>query len=135
MSRPSYSSFSYSPAVHGVMGLQPKKLSASVAGPPAPVRVPGQRPLPRVSHQSCRSLMISVVLKCSRGLCTNLLAFVLWLRKTSTRRPLYEGAVRPVIATTGVTYLQMRSVGSHVRNGERNKEKWKERPLCYRFIF
>ena len=33
-------------------GLWPKKLSVSVAVPPAPVRVPSQRPLARVSRQS-----------------------------------------------------------------------------------
>jgi len=32
--------------------VQPRKLSSSVLVPPAPVRVPSQRPLPRVSCQS-----------------------------------------------------------------------------------
>ena len=33
------------PVVHGVMGCGQKKLSVSVAVPPAPIRVPSQRPL------------------------------------------------------------------------------------------
>ena len=38
------------PVVHGAMGCGQKKLSFSVAVPPAPVRVPSQRPLaPSVS--------------------------------------------------------------------------------------
>ena len=37
-----------------------------------------------------------------------------------------EGAVRPVIASNGVPFLQMRSVGSHSRSG-REKEGNKER--------
>ena len=38
------------PVVHGAMGCGQKKLSVSVAVPPAPVRVPSQRPLaPSVS--------------------------------------------------------------------------------------
>ena len=36
-------------------GLRPKKLSVNVAVPPAPARVPSQRPLPRVSRQSHRT--------------------------------------------------------------------------------
>ena len=32
-------------------------------------------------------------------------------QKTSARRPSDEGAVRPVIASNGVPFLQMRSVG------------------------
>ena len=38
--------------------------------------------LPRVSRQSRRSLMIRVIMKWSWGLCTDLLAFALQLRKT-----------------------------------------------------
>ena len=33
------------PVVHGAMGRSQKKLSVSVAVPPAPVRIPSQRPL------------------------------------------------------------------------------------------
>ena len=44
-------------------GLRTKKYQTSVAVPPAPVRVPSQRTLPRVSRQSRRSLMIRVIMK------------------------------------------------------------------------
>ena len=102
-------------------GLRPKKLSVSVAVPPAPVRVPIQRPL----AQSVASLtsvandtddnemilggceQISWHLRYSRGN----------PQKTSARRPSDEGVVRPVIASNGVHSHQMRSVGSHSTSG------------------
>ena len=37
-----------------------------------------------------------------------------------------EGAVRPVIASNGIPFLQMRSVGAHSTSG-REKEEEKER--------
>jgi hypothetical protein len=80
----------------------------------------------RVSRQS---LIINVIIKFSLGLCTDLLAFTLSLRKTpetSARRPSDEGAVRPVIASNGVLYLKMRSLGSHSTSG-REKDGKKER--------
>ena len=46
-------------------------------------------------------------------------------RKTSARRPSDEGPVRPVIASNGVPFLQMRSAGSHSAS-EREKEGNKE---------
>ena len=48
------------------------------------------------------------------------------LRKISTRRPPDEGSVRPVIASNGVPFLQMRAVGSHSTSG-REKEGIKKR--------
>ena len=48
------------------------------------------------------------------------------LRKTSARRLSEEGAVRPVIASNGVPYLQMTSVGSQSTPGMGNGER-KER--------
>ena len=62
--------------------LEPKKLSVSVAVPPAPVRVPSQRPLAPMSRQSHRSLMIRVIMILSWGPCTDPLAFALQPRKT-----------------------------------------------------
>ena len=97
-----------------------------MAVPPAPVRVPSQRPLdPSVS--SVKSVANDkgdneMIL----GLCTDLLAFSLQPRKTSARRPSDEGAVRPVIASNEVPFFQMRSVGSHSTSG-REKEGIKER--------
>ena len=46
-------------------------------------------------------------------------------QKTSARRPTDEGAVRPVIASNGVPFPQMRSVGSHCTS-EREKEEIKD---------
>ena len=71
--------------------------------------------------------MILGVVHRSPGIC-------LQLRKpqnTSARRPSDEGAVRPVIASNGVNFLQMRSVGSHSTSG-REKEGNKERTIVYR---
>ena len=50
------------------------------------------------------------------------MAFTLKLRKT----PSDEGVVQPVIASNGVPFLQMRSVGSHSTSG-REKEGIKDR--------
>ena len=47
-------------------------------------------------------------------------------RKTSARRPSDEGAVRIVIASNGVPFLQIRSVGSQ-RTSRREEEGKKER--------
>ena len=84
--------------------------------------------LTRVSRQSRRSLMIRVIMKWSWNC-----AQISWLlpysrgnpQKTSARRPSDEGAVRPVIASNGVPFLQTRSVGSHSTSG-REKEGKKE---------
>ena len=66
--------------VHVAMGCGKKKLSVAV--PPAPVRVPSQRPLApsvasvtSIAHDKGDNEMIL-------GLCTDLLAFALQLRKT-----------------------------------------------------
>ena len=85
--------------------------------------------LPLVSRQSRRSLMISVIMKWSWG-CAQISWHLPYSwgkpQKTSTRRPSDEGAVRPVIASNGLPFLQMRSVGSHSTSG-REKEGKKER--------
>ena len=64
------------------------------------------------------------------GLCTALLTFSLWLRKT--RKHQLEDrlvkAVLPIIATNGVPHLQMKSVGSQ-NLSEREKKEIKERSL------
>ena len=70
------------PVLHGEMGCGQKKLSVSVAVPPAPVRVPSQRPL-ALSVSSVKSVANDegdneMIL----GLCTDLLAFALQPRKT-----------------------------------------------------
>ena len=51
--------------------------------------------LPWVSRQSRRSLMIRVIMKSSRGLCTDLPEFPLRLRKTPARRTSDDGTVQP----------------------------------------
>jgi hypothetical protein len=60
---------------------------------------------------------------------SNLLAFALQLRNTPENlnsRPSDEGVMRPVIALNGVSYLKMRSVGSHSTSGRKKVGK-KER--------
>ena len=85
--------------------------------------------LPRVSHQSHQSLMIRVIMRRSWG-CAQISWHLPYSRgkpqKTTARRPSDEGAVGPVIASNGVPFLQMRSVGSHSTSG-REKEGNKER--------
>ena len=91
--------------------------------PPALSRSLAKGRLPRVSRQSCWLVMIRVIMKWSWGLCTDLLAFALQLRKTrktSARRPSDEGSVQPVIASNRVPFLQMRSVGSQSMPGREN---------------
>ena len=78
--------------------------------------------LPQMSRQPCRSLIIRVIMKWSRGLCTDILAFALQLRKTSARRPFDEGVVWPVIASNRVPYFWMRSVRSHSSSGRKGRE-------------
>ena len=63
-------------------GLRPKKLSVSVSVPPAPVRIPSQRPLApsfasvtSVANDKGDNVFIP-------GLCTDFLAFALRLRNT-----------------------------------------------------
>ena len=67
--------------VHGAMGFRQIKLYASVAVPPAPIRVPSQRPL----GPSVTSVMSVAngkgVNEMIPGLCTDLLTFALQLRK------------------------------------------------------
>ena len=97
-----------------------------MAVPPAPDRVPSQRSLvpsvtsvTSVANNNGDNEMIPEP-------CTDLMAFALKLRKISARRPSDEGAGRPVIASNGIPFLQMRSVGSHSMSG-REKEGNKER--------
>ena len=87
--------------------------------------------LPRLSRQSRLSTNDRVVIRWYRGLCTDLLAFALQLRKTrktSARRRLMK-FVRPIIASNGVNSLQMRRIGSHSIQEERRKERRKGRGM------
>ena len=98
-----------------------KKLSVTMAVPPAPVRVPSQRPLaPRVASVTLvandngdNEMILGAVCRSPR--------ISLQPRKTSAKRPSYEGAVQPFITSNGVPFLQMWSVGSH-STSEREKE-------------
>ena len=90
-----------------------------MAVPPAPVRVPSEKPLALsvasvtlVANDKGDNEMIL-------GVCTDLLAFALQPRKTSARRQADERAVRPAISSNGVPFLQMRmrSVGLHSTSG------------------
>ena len=100
--------------------------------PPASVRVLSERPLaPRVVSR--RALMISVIMKWSRGLCTDLPHLTYnrgKSRKISTRRPFDEGAVRPIIVSNGVPFLEMMFLGSQSTSGwekEGKRKRKKER--------
>jgi hypothetical protein len=44
-------------------------------------------------------------------------------KKTSARRPTYDGVVRPVIASNGVPFLQIMSVRSHSMTGREKEGK------------
>ena len=106
-------------------GLRPKKLSVSVAEPPAPVRVPSQRPLApcvasvkSVANDKGDNEMILGAVHRSPGI---FLTAEENPQKTSARIPSDEEAVRPVIAWNGIPFLQMRSVASHSTSG-REKE-------------
>ena len=74
---------------------------------------------PRVSRQSRRSLMLRVIMKWSLGAVYRSPGICLTAeenpQKTLAKRPSDEGAVRPVIASNGVPFLQMWSVGLHRR--------------------
>ena len=67
--------------------------------------------------------MILGAVERSRGIC---LTAEECPRKSQLGDRLMKGAVRPVIASNGVSFLQMRSVGSHSRSGTDNEGK-KER--------
>ena len=96
-----------------------------MAVPPASVRVPSQRPLaPSVASVTSvanvkgdNEMILGAVYRFP-GIC---LTAEENPRKPSARRSSDEGSVRPVIASNGVPFLQMRSVGSHSKSG-REKE-------------
>ena len=106
---------------------RPKELLVSVAMPPARVWVPSQRSLaPSVASVTND--------KGDNEMIPGAVLFHLpysWGKpqKTSARRPSDEGAVRPVITSNGVPFLQMRSVGLHSTSG-REKEGIKEKTIC-----
>ena len=108
------------PVVHGTMGCGQESYKASVAVPPAPVRVPSQRPLaPSVANgKGDNEMSLGAVLR-SSGICLT--------AKENPRKPQLGDrlmkAVRPVIALNGVPYLQMRSVGSHSLSGRNGRDR------------
>ena len=78
--------------------------------------------LPRGSRQS---LMIRVIMKWSWG-CVHISWHLPYSwgkpQKTSVRRQSDEGAVQPVIASFGVPFYQMRSVGLHSTSGGKGRD-------------
>ena len=99
--------------VHGAMSCGQKKLSVSVAVPPAPVQVPSQRPLApsvasviSVANDKGYNEMILGAVHRSPGIC---LTAEENPQKISAGRPSDEGAVRPVIASNGVPFSQISS--------------------------
>ena len=85
-----------------------KKLSVCLAVPPAPVRVPGQTALApnvasvtSVANKGDNEMILEAV---HRSLGISLTA------EENLMRPCHEGAVRPGIASNGVSFLQMGSL-------------------------
>ena len=93
-----------------------------MAVPPAPAWVPSQRALApsvtSVTHDKGDNEMILGAVHRSSGIC---LTAEENPQKTSARRPSDEGSVRPVTASNGVPFLQIRSIGYHSTSG-REKE-------------
>ena len=92
-----------------------------------PVRVPSQKPLvasvtsvTSVTNDKDDNEIIPGAVHRS-DIC---LKAELNLENTSARRPSDEEAVRPVIDSNGVSFLQMRSVGSHSTSGRENEGKY-----------
>ena len=86
-----------------------------------PVWVPSQRPLApsvesvmSVANDKSDNEMILGAVHRSPGIC---LTSEEKNQKNSARRPSDEGAVRRVIASNGLPFLQIRSVGSHSTSG------------------
>ena len=82
--------------------------------PPAPVRVPSVASVTSVAINNGDNEIIPEAVHRSPGTCLN-------AEENSARRQSDKGAVRPIIASNGVHFLQMRSVGSHSTSG-REKE-------------
>ena len=100
-----------------------------MAVPPAPVRVPSQRPLApsvasvtSVANDTDDNEMILGAVHRSPG--------IFLTAEENPRKPqlgdsLMKALFRPLIASNGIPFLQMRSVGSHSTSG-REKEGIKE---------
>ena len=116
--------------VHGAISCGQKKLCVSAAVLLSGFLSKGH--LPRVSRQSPLSANDKVIMRCYRGLCTDLLALALQLKKILARRPSMK-AVRSVIASNGGLYPQKMSVESHSTPGM-EKEGKKERTYGYKSI-
>ena len=78
--------------------------------------------LPRVSCQSHLSVNDRIILRWYRGLCTDLLAFALQLRKISAKKPSIK-SVRTAITSNGIPSLQIRSVIYHSTSGREKEGK------------
>ena len=88
-----------------------------MAVPPVSVRVPNQKPfapsftsVTSVTNDKDDNEMIPGAVHRSPGICLT--------AEVNPRRPFDEGAVGPVIASYGDSFLQMRSVGSHSTSGK-----------------
>ena len=109
--------------------LQPKKLHTSVAVPAATVQIPSQRPLAlsvtsvtSVANDKGDNEMILGAVHRYPGICLT--------AEENPRKPQLGDRLmkrlKPVIASNGVPFLQIRSIESHSTSG-REKEKNKER--------
>ena len=86
-------------------GQRPKKFQTSVAVPAAPVRVPSQRPLAPSVASFTSDANDKDDNEMILWLCTDLLAFVLQLRKTSARRQSDEGTVCTVFTVCSHIFI------------------------------
>ena len=108
------------PVVHVAMGCGQKNFK--LVWPPAPVRLPSQWPLApnvtsvtSVANDKDDNEMIP-------GLCSDLLAFSLQLRKTSARRPSMNTATSYRLKCLPFPPNEVGRITQHVRRGEGSKE-------------
>ena len=99
----------------------------------ASVRVPDQRPLApsvtSVTNDKGDNEMILGAVHRSPGICLTAEENSK-LQKTSAKGPSDEGAVQPIIASNGVPFLQMRSIGSHSTPGREMEGKKRRVGSC-----
>ena len=103
-------------------GLWSKKPYANVAVSPVPVRIPGQLQL---ALSIMWELMIRVVMRWNWGLCTDLLAFFLRLRKTlenlSYKTVWWRLCEQSLPQLGSITSKWLNRIAQHLRERERRK--------------
>ena len=111
--------------IHGDMGYSQKRFMLMCRWHQHLSEFLAKGHLPQVSRQSRRSLMIRVIMKWSRQLCTDLLAFALHLRKTLRKSQLGDRLMKGMCDQSSPGPFPPNEVGmiaQHVRKGEVRKE-------------